>query len=477
MFGLRRALGFLLGKIPLLQAGMRELLAFAGALFALLIPILKSPAKLAIKVIAGNKIVSLVVFAGIVLIAALLVGSDDNAEPATELVFEDRPNYTIGAILSLSGELERQGNEMRRGYEVAIAAYNDSGGIVVDGIPHNLTLVIYDDESSVARASVVARLLFANDAPMLLLGPYSSALSEPVARIANENQVPVVLPIASAAGIPVASNTYLIQTPPAKHLVDAARVFAAFVREKKAALVKDEERFVNGSMPKVVIFSLGDAHSTAVVEGVRAELRKVGDIELVDFDPTLPEEEYLEAIKSLGGVDAVFVSAYGNGARRLMETIGAEGLNIPFLAMTHCEVARITRLDPTAAEGALCALHWLPGIGFGSSSPLPVNVFENSYYETHGSRPSHHAAAAAAAIQVIAKAIVLSDTRGIGIGQSLSETDIDSFYGPIKFDAGGNNMAKPMVLSQVTQSRYVPVAPPQLAKRNALPRPTLAASN
>ena len=39
-----------------------------------------------------------------------------------------------------------------------------------------------------------------------------------------------------------------------------------------------------------------------------------------------------------------------------------------------------------------------------------------------------------------------------------------TFYGPIKFDETGKNTAKPMVLSQVLDGKYVVVAPTKWAR-------------
>ena len=46
---------------------------------------------------------------------------------------------------------------------------------------------------------------------------------------------------------------------------------------------------------------------------------------------------------------------------------------------------------------------------------------------------------------------------------AIAATDLPTFYGPIKFDASGKNIAKPMVLYQILGGQYKVVAPTKWA--------------
>ena len=46
---------------------------------------------------------------------------------------------------------------------------------------------------------------------------------------------------------------------------------------------------------------------------------------------------------------------------------------------------------------------------------------------------------------------------------ALAATDLQTFYGPVKFNSAGRNIGKPMVLRQVQHDKYVVVAPSQFA--------------
>jgi len=58
------------------------------------------------------------------------------------------------------------------------------------------------------------------------------------------------------------------------------------------------------------------------------------------------------------------------------------------------------------------------------------------------------------------------------VREALAATDLETFYGPVKFDDAGRNVAKPMVLSQVQGGDYVVVAPEKWAVGTPIiPRP------
>ncbi len=50
------------------------------------------------------------------------------------------------------------------------------------------------------------------------------------------------------------------------------------------------------------------------------------------------------------------------------------------------------------------------------------------------------------------------------VRDALSETDIMTFYGPIRFDETGKNVSKPTVLFQVQDGKYVVVYPREFAE-------------
>lgn len=58
------------------------------------------------------------------------------------------------------------------------------------------------------------------------------------------------------------------------------------------------------------------------------------------------------------------------------------------------------------------------------------------------------------------------------VREALAASELDTFFGPIKFDEAGRNIAKPKVLTQLRGGKYVVVGPKKWAGGEAIiPRP------
>ena len=78
--------------------------------------------------------------------------------------------------------------------------------------------------------------------------------------------------------------------------------------------------------------------------------------------------------------------------------------------------------------------------------------------------PPYQAAESAAAVLIYADAI----ERAGGFDKeamrdAIAATDVETFYGRVQFDGTGKNIAKPMILRQIQDGKYVPVAPTAFA--------------
>ena len=95
----------------------------------------------------------------------------------------------IGASLSLSGKMTREGHCMKDGYEFWADYMNARGGIEVGDKKYQIKMVFYDDEGNAQRAAKLYEKLIAEDKVNLILGPYSSPIS--IATSAISGKVPL----------------------------------------------------------------------------------------------------------------------------------------------------------------------------------------------------------------------------------------------------------------------------------------------
>lgn len=103
----------------------------------------------------------------------------------------------IGVALSLSGRFADSALRIRDGYQLWADEVNAQGGL--GGRP--LQLIIYDDESNPDTGRVLAERLISRDEVFMVLGPYSSPITDAVATACERAKVPLIGTIASDPSI------------------------------------------------------------------------------------------------------------------------------------------------------------------------------------------------------------------------------------------------------------------------------------
>src|ERR1035437_4109506 len=105
---------------------------------------------------------------------AVIAGAAAAGLPATVRAADP---VKIGVALSLSGRFAGSGLRLRDGYQLWADEVNAQGGL--GGRP--LQLIIYDDESNPDTGRVLAERLISRDGVFMVLGPYSSPITDAVA--------------------------------------------------------------------------------------------------------------------------------------------------------------------------------------------------------------------------------------------------------------------------------------------------------
>jgi branched-chain amino acid transport system substrate-binding protein len=100
---------------------------------------------------------------------------------------------------------------------------------------------------------------------------------------------------------------------------------------------------------------------------------------------------------------------------------------------------------------------------FGTASEFEMN-FKKAYPEYKDKKVPYQTAQASAAVYVYQDAFQRAGSMDKEkVRDALSATDLQTFYGGIKFSDAGNNIAKPMVLRQIQDGKYNVVAPSAFA--------------
>ena len=378
--------------------------------------------------------------------------------PAAAKVEGDK--IILGSAISITGKYSQEGKNASDGYNLAVRRINEAGGVKVGGKTYKLEIKYYDDESTPARTAQLLERLIRQDGIKFVLGPYGSGPTKAAAPITEKHQIPMVEAEGASRALFTQGYKYLFAVlSTSEQYLGSAIDLAAEVAKR------------NGKQPGSVRIAMAfenDPFSLDVRAGVVADAKKHGmkividdkmPRDLSDISPTLTK---IKALKP----DLILVSGHNKGAITATGQMKELNVSAPMVAITHCESADLIGKFGAAADGILCPTQWAEtlkyqGKVFGSAGDYNQKFLKA--YSEYDNVP-YQVAEASAAILVWADAFRRAQSfDSEKLRDALAQTDLDTFFGHIRFSKAGNNIAKPMVLRQVQDGKYVVVAPSKYA--------------
>lgn len=392
------------------------------------------------------------------------------AMPGTAAAAECQ-TITLGSAISLTGKYSTNGYHTQNGYEFAIKKIAENGGVKVGDKCYNFNVIYYDDESKGDRGATLAERLINQDKVQYMLGPYSSGLTKAIAPVTEQYKIPMVEAEGASRSLFNQGYEYLfaVLSTSEQYLASAVHL-AAEMAEKEGKSPADI---------KVAVAVENDPFSLDIRAGVLEDAGTY-DMQIV-VDEKLPRDlsdmsSILTKVKLLKP-DVLIVSGHSKGAATAVRQIEEMGVSVPIIALTHCEAADVTGNFGDAANGILCSTQWAETLTyedpiFGTAANYEAE-FKSTYPEYAEKKVPYQAAQASAAVYVFKDAFERAGTLDKdALRDALAETQMDTFYGGIKFSDAGNNVAKPMVLRQIQNGEYVVVAPSAFASHELeWPRP------
>jgi branched-chain amino acid transport system substrate-binding protein len=386
------------------------------------------------------------------LAAALLCSVGGAQAPGAEDVI------VLGAAVSLTGKYALNGANTKNGYELAVREINDSGGVKVGGRSYKLTVRYYDDESTPARGTELAERLIKQDGVRFMLGPYSTGLTKAILPVVEKYQVPMIEGNGAARELFTKGYRYIfaVLSTSDQYLTPAIDLAA----EHAAELGKSKDKL------RVALAMESDPFAQDVRAGVLEAVSRQNM--MVVIDDQLPPELHdmsvtVTEVKALKP-DVLVISGQEKGALTAINQIKALQVYVPVVALTHCDSAQIAERLGEAAEHIFCAHQWHRSLGYKGELFGSAEDFAKQFEAEYNYEAPYQAAQSAAAVHVFVDAFRRAkslDPRAVR--DAIAATELDTFYGPVKFDEAGRNVAKPMVLTQVQGGKYVVVAPAKWA--------------
>jgi len=344
----------------------------------------------------------------------------------------------LGAAVSLTGKYSTNGKHTQNGYNMAVERINSMGGVKVGGKTYKFDIIYYDDESNSGRAAQLAERLIKQDGVQYMLGPYSSGLTKAMAPVTEENKIPMVEANGASRSLFTKGYKYLFAVlSPANQYLEVAIDLAV---EK------------NGGPVDIAMAFEQDAFSQDVRLGIVDAAKRTGS--KIIIDDKLPKElndmaATLAKVKATKP-DVLVVSGHSKGALTAIRQISEMKVDVPMLAMTHCDASKLAKQHGKNSEYALCAAQWHKELTYSDDFFGNGIKFDKDFNALYGYAPPYQAAESAAALLVYKDAFERANsTDKEKVRDALAKTDMETFYGNVKFGDGGQNTAKPMVLFQV----------------------------
>jgi branched-chain amino acid transport system substrate-binding protein len=379
--------------------------------------------------------------------AAIAIGVAGMAGGAMAKVEGD--TIILGSAISLSGKYSTNGLHTQKGYDFAVERINEAGGVKVGGKTYKLAIKYYDDESAANRATQLAERLIQQDGIEFMLGPYSTGMTKAVAPVTEKFKVPMVEAEGASRALFTQGYKYMFA------VLSTSEYYLAPVLDLVAERAKSEGK--NPSDLRIGMAFENDGFSLDVRAGVVDVAKKHGmnividdklPADLSDMSATLTK---FKALKP----DILLVSGHSKGAATAARQIEEMKIEAPVISMTHCEAAKVQEKFPKAADGVLCPTQWL------SNLPNSEPIFGNASKYNDDFRAAfpeykvipYQTTQASAAVLVFKDAFERANSFDRdAVRDALAATDMDTFYGPIRFAPEGNNIAKPMFYRQIDGS-------------------------
>jgi branched-chain amino acid transport system substrate-binding protein len=391
--------------------------------------------------------------------AAILAAAAAAIAPGTAQA-QKCDDIVIGAAVSATGIYAANGRNTKNGYEFALKKINDAGGVKIGDKCYHLTIKYYDDESTPARAAQLVERLIDQDNVKFMLGPYGSPLTKAILPVTEKYKTPVVQGEAASRSLFTQGYKYhfgIIATSD-KYLAPAIDMAAHFA--KKAG--KDPSKV------KIAMIYQDDAFSLDVRQGVVDQMKKYKMSATID--DRMPKDlnditGFLTKVKAIKP-DLLIVSGHEKGAVTAARQMGELKIQVPLVAVTHCESGKVTVDFPKVAEGLLCPTQWDETMK--AEDPL-FGTAANFNKEFKAAHPDYkvvpyQVAQGTAAVYVWADAFKRAQSLDQEkVREALIKTDMKTFFGGVKFAADGSNPGKDTILRQIQGGKYKVVWPLDVA--------------
>jgi branched-chain amino acid transport system substrate-binding protein len=361
---------------------------------------------------------------------------------------------TLGVILPLTGSTAQNGNNSRKGIELAADLINADGGIKsMNGA--KIKLDIADATSDPAKAaSAATKFVSKGKPPLAIIGAYASGLTVTVAQVTERRKVPL-LTTAFSDDLTAKGYKYLFQLPAKASAVGAAQMkYAVDIAQQAGTKIQ-----------RAAIVYANNAYGESQAKGLQSQAKEMGiDVALFEsYSPTISDAGPVAQKVLASKPDAIFSVAYVTDGILLTRALRSRGSTIPVIGGVGGYITPDFKKSLGDQVNGVLSID--------TSDPDKYGDIAKAYMDKYGELMPQEAHDNAAAVYVFAQALEMKPTTD---SETLVKTLRSGTFdqgaagsmpgGKVKFDdTGANTSAKPLMV-QWQQGKLVGVWPADITE-------------
>jgi branched-chain amino acid transport system substrate-binding protein len=366
-----------------------------------------------------------------------------------------RPNNEVllGGAISQTGRYAEPAGRQVNSIKLWVDEVNARGGL----LGHKIVLRLLDDKSDTQTSIKLYEKLITEDKVDMVLGPYSSGITEAVANVTERYKMPFVAYGAASTPIWEKGRKYIFNiVAVAEDYQKGAVHLAKQIGVKRAAIIGEDSLFPRQAG-----------------KGAKEWAQKLGIEIVVEENYPLKQTDFtalLQKIKA-AAAEAVFSNSYFADSAAQLRQMREQNLNFKLYCST------IGPGLPNFPEQLGGTAEYV--LGFSQWEPLPqvlkhpgMKEYVEVYEKRFGEKPNYHAGGAYGALQVTEAAVKKAGSfDSEKLREALATIEVQTVFGRYKVDGRGMNSHEGLTF-QILRGKRVVVWPDKWAEtKPELPMP------
>jgi branched-chain amino acid transport system substrate-binding protein len=400
--------------------------------------------------------------------AAMFLVACNLAPSSPQQQIKQGSDIVVGAPLAATGGQSTEGALTKQGYDLWADWANRDGGIVVQGVRHRVRIVYADDAGRPDVSAQQTASLITNDRATFLLGPYGTTNTGADAVVAEKYRVPLMAANGAASQLYSQGLRYIFGVIASADQYQEAVIHMALSLDPTPG--------------RMAILTADDAASLAITKGA------------VDY-------------ATAQGVKVVYLKQYPSGTTNLYDLVQQAKDTNPTIfvnsghlleAIAAHKAAKDLRLDAKmfayaigpaqpefaktlgpSADYVVTASPWTPEARYKASYYLSSAEYVAAYRKKFGTQLEPTYLTAAATVSGVVLQLAIERAKSLDpekVRDMLTTLDVNTFFGRIKFNSGGQNSYKNVLVEQIQNGQIQTIWPPEVAAATPeYPTPTWTA--